>query len=204
VPLGCFSGEDVAILAGGRSLTTDDVALAREHGCTLVALNRAYEVAPDAAWLYGSDPAKFWADHPKALEHAGIRITCRRLNRPDTEALTKAAKAGVEVLQHAGQDTVGASPDPGVVRGNNSLAHVLSVIAHTRARRVLLLGADMRPGHWHGGYPGRPEPDYRKQVVPTLASLVQPLARAGVIVINCAPRSALPYWLRASLREVFG
>ena len=62
---------------------------------------------------------------------------------------------------------MGASPDPATVRGNSSLAQVLSVIAHTGAARVLLLGADMKPGRWHRGYPGQPEPDYARQVIPT-------------------------------------
>jgi hypothetical protein len=203
VPAGCFKGADVAILAGGKSLTTDDIDLARDHGCVLIALNRAFEVAPDVAWLYGSDPDRFWSRYPGALEHVGLKITCRRLNRPDPVALIAAVEAGVRVLQHAGQDTVGASADPGTVRGNNSLGHVLSVIAHTGTRRVLLLGADMRPGHWHGGYPGQPEPDYQRTVIPTFALLARQLLVARVLVINCAPRSALPYWPRASLRDVF-
>jgi hypothetical protein len=113
------------------------------------------------------------------------------------------------VLRHTGLDYPqpvprheGASPDPVVVRGNNSLFQVLSVIAHTGVRMVLLLGADMRGGHFHRGYPEQGEPDYDGQIIPPFGTLVQPLESAGVTVFNCCPASALPWWPRVPLRSV--
>jgi hypothetical protein len=207
----CFAGRTIAILCGGKSLRLEDIEKLKGRRIRIIAINRAFELAPKADWLYGCDAERFWTWHPEALAFKGTKITVMPAHKPPSSALLRLAAAGVHVLRHAGRDLSteiraggGASPDPGEVRGNCSLAQVLSIIAHTGAAQVLLLGADMRPGRWHDGYPGQPEPDYARQVIPGFASLVRPLAEAGVDVVNVTPGSALPWWPRVSIEEVLG
>lgn len=200
----CWPGECVAILAGGKSLIAMDVDHLRGR-CRVIAINRAFKLAPWADWLYGCDSHQFWTWHPEALEFPGTKIVVRPAGNVTAmparwPLLKRLSDAGVNVLRHTGLDYPqavpqheGISPDPRVVRGNNSLAQILSVIHHTGAKTVLLLGADMRGGHFHGGY-GMGEPNYVQSIIPLMAKAAAQLAEAGLAVLNCSPGSALPYW----------
>lgn len=167
--------------------------------------------APYSDWLWGCDADRFWKWHPEALEFAGTKVVVRAIaaSREQWRRYAALQAAGVKVLKHSGHKHPiamgrheGASPDPGVVHGNNALFQVLSVIIHTGASTVLLLGADMHGRHWHGGYRDFAAPDYALNVVPNFASLVRPLAKAGVVVLNATPGSALPYWPSVKLEDV--
>ena len=205
----------MAILAGGRTLSQVDVDHAFQRCDAVIAINRAFRLAPTAAWLYGcdADPTRFWGMHPEATEFAGTKIVVRPCGDVSSmparwSILARLGEAGVKILRHSGLEYPcgpkheGASPDPRIVRGNNSLFQILSIIAHTGASTVLLLGADMRGGHFHGGYPHQGEPNYALSVIPNFATLVRPLADAGIAVLNCCPTSAIPYWPRVRLRDV--
>ena len=210
-----WPGETVAILCGGESLTPEDVNYLRDR-CRVIAINRAYVRAPWADWLFACDAGRFWQwcggpgrlypAEPDAWDFAGLKITVwsPSLIPPHVEHLRKLldARPEVRVIRHAGDNRhEGESGDPGVLYGNNSLYQLLSVIRFTGARRVLLLGADMLGGHWHPPWP-MGGPNFPRSVVPKFTSLVEPLARAKVEVINCSPGSALEAFPKRELREV--
>ena len=149
--------------------------------------------------------------HPEATFFEGIKVVVRGANNLPRERwrqLKALSNAEVKVLRHSGQGYPvtsrheGISPDPAVVRGNCSLFQILSVIAHTGASTVLLLGADMHGHHWHEGYPGIGQPDYANAVIPQFQSLVKPLAAANVAVLNVSPGSALPWFPHMRLEDV--
>jgi hypothetical protein len=144
---------------------------------------------------------RLYPEDPDAWEFAGLKITAWSPALPAVhlQHLRPLIEIGVKVIRHAGDNRhEGESGDPGVVYGNNSLYQVLSVIRHTGARRVLLLGADMLGGHWHSAWP-MGEPNYSHSVVPKFRSLVEPLA--GIDIINCSPGSALDAFPKRDLRE---
>lgn len=189
-----------------------DIDLVREAGCKVIAINRAYRLAPWADWLWGCDADRFWAWHSDAVDFAGTKIVIRPCGDASSyparwAKLAELAAAGVNILRHSAREYPGparhegASSDPAVVYGNNSLYQILSVIAHTGASTVLLIWADMTGGHWHEGY-STGEPDYAISIVPYFETLVQPLKKAGVTVINCTPGSAIPYWPVLQLEAV--
>ena len=209
----CWPGQTVALLGGGESLTTAQVNACRGV-CRVVAINRAFRPAPWADWLWGcdADPHRFWGTHPDALEFDGVKIVirgARSVSRETLRSLDRLSQSGVRVLRHSARDYPapscvheGMSPDPAVMRGNNALFQILSIIVHTGAARVLLLGADMRGNHWHGGYKGQGQPNYAQSIIPPFATLVRPLDAAGVDVVNCSPGSALQTFPQAALGEV--
>ena len=59
----CWPGECVAILGGGFSLTQAQVDHCRGR-CRVIAINRAFKLAPWSDWLYGCDSDRFWTWHP--------------------------------------------------------------------------------------------------------------------------------------------
>ena len=175
----CFEGECVALLGGGASLQQEDADHLRGK-CRVVAINRAgvprprghqgrWVYAPWADWGWFGDVDKFWKWHPEAIDFPGTKIVVRKIcpTREDLADYAALAAKGVKVLRHSGHKHPiamgvhdGTSPDPAIVHGNNALFMLLSVIAHTGAHTVLLLGADMHGQHWHGGYFRRGQPDY--------------------------------------------
>lgn len=202
----CWPGETVAVLACGSSLVQEDVDRVVERWPT-IAINRSYVMAPGATWLYACDPGRFWAwcggpqrlypAEPDAWDFAGEKVVVwsPSVAGPHVSHMRQLVEARPEVRivrhgGHGGENHLGASDDPGVVKGNNSLFQVLSVIHHTGAARAVLLGADMRGGHFHAPWP-MGEPNYKQSVAPRFASLVAPLASAGVEVVNCARGGSL-------------
>lgn len=217
-----WPGETVAILAGGQSLTQEQADHCRGR-CRVIAINRAGLPRPahhagrwvSATWadmLWASDVDRFWVWHPEAIEFAGIKVVVRKIapSREDWRRYAALAERGVKVIKHSSHKHPGSmgkhegtSGDPGIVHGNNALHMILSVLPHTGAATALLLGADMHGQHWHGGYRNMGPPTYATSCIPNFATLVKPLARAGVTVLNCSPGSALPsYWPHMRLEDV--
>ena len=154
---------------------------------------------PTAELLWGCDARDhgFWQWHPEALEFPGIKVVVRGVvpNRETWARLKQLNDAGREGDQaqrpqpppgHGGAR--GHQPRPRHRARQQRLAQILSVIHHTGASTVLLLGVSMKPGRAHGNYPdGSNEPTYAASVIPPFATFVRPLREAGVAVLNCSP-----------------
>ena len=196
----------------------DYVMEKREQGlCKIIAINRTGlhkpPCAPFSELLWGCDARDngFWRWHPEAIEFPGTKVVVRGVSpNPETwRRLKQLNDAGVKVIKHSGHKLMpmsvheDVSHDPAIVHGDNGLSQILSVIHHTGASTVLLLGVLMKPGRAHGNYPGGSgEPTYAASVIPRLATFVAPLRRADVAVLNCSPGSALPYFEHVRLEAV--
>lgn len=90
------------------------------------------------------------------------------------------------------------SRDPELIyTGGNSGYQAINLAWHFGAARILLLGYDMRPGHWHGKHP-RPLSNYSpyEEWVRRFRLLAGDL---DIPVVNCTPGSALDAFPMASL-----
>jgi hypothetical protein len=169
------------------------VALARlENKCRVIAINDAIFVAWWADWLHGCD-YKWWNWHrSSALKFTGIKTTLTD-SVPDAwdVHLLKTAKADKE-------GRTGGFPAEAdtVAGGGNGAFQCIQLAAKAGAKRILLLGVDMKFGedkqsHWFGDHPDRIKSDYEGTMLCHFPSLVEPLAQRNVEVINCSPDSAL-------------
>jgi hypothetical protein len=188
-----WPGETVVCIAGGPSLTAEDVAAVRGRA-RVIAINDAYKLAPWADVLYACD-SKWWRWHRGVPSFSGPKYALER---------SSAKFPGVQVLRHTG--TTGLERDPGAVRtGKNSGYQAINVAVHFGAARILLLGYDMSRGpdgkeHWFGHHPNcqrSPFESFRRH----FETLVDPLAALGVTVINCSRRTALQAFPRLPLEE---
>lgn len=195
-----FEGQPVIIVAGGPSLIGFDWS--RLTGKNVIAINRAYEVVPGAAVLWWSD-SRFWRHHRDGLGAHGAmwKATCN-INYHESDALPDWVKQYV-ISGHKGFDE-----DPGKLRsGNNSAFAATHLAAHLGARRIILLGVDMRHGpagetHFHDGHGMQHlEQTLTDLMVPYFGSLAEPLAERGIEVINASPDSALGIWPRRTIDE---
>lgn len=187
-----FPGSTIVCIASGPSLTAEDVHYCRGKA-PIVAVNTSYRLAPDCAVIWGSD-AKWWAWHKGVPEFSGLRYC---LEKP-------AMKWGVQILRNTGHAGLEESPT-GVKNGRNSGYAALNCAVHLGASRIVLLGYDCKRGpngeeHWHPDHPHKirsPYDSFRRY----FDTMVEPLKKRNVSVVNCSRDTALQAFLRMPLEE---
>jgi hypothetical protein len=195
-----FEGRRAFIVAGGPSLLGFDFGrIALEP---TIAINRAHEAMPHASVLWWSDVI-FWRRNREALlaHHAPYKATALY----DYQAEDYPPIDLVHCYKFTG--CTGFDADPACLRhGNNSSYAAMHLAAHLGARKIILLGVDMRHAegrsHWHDGYPQPALQETLEQLMlPYFATLAPALAERKIEVLNASPDSALTVWPRCSIEE---
>ncbi len=173
----------------------DDVDACRGRS-RVIAISDAYRLAPWADVLYSCD-AKWWEHHQGVATFPGLKFAVE----------ARAGRwPGVQILQNTGFSGLEMMPT-GVRTGANSGMQAINLAVHLGARRIVLLGYDMRPAadgrtHWFGRHPGtlhRCSPYER--FMAAIATLAAPLREIGVEVLNASRQTALTVFPRVSLEE---
>ena len=199
-----WPGATVVCLASGPSLTEALPAVERWHAADAddprraIAVSDAYRLAPWADLLYSCDAA-WWRLH---LERVKARFigACVTIDAclEDDRVLT------------LGQDARGMSDDPSTLgTGSNSGYQAVNLACLLGARRVVLVGYDMRRVHGRSHFFGEhPEP---LGVSSPYALFIEAFAAAagwlrdrGVEVVNCTPGSALTCFPFKPLEDALG
>lgn len=182
------------LIGGGPSLTPADVDAVRGRA-RVIAINESVRLAPWADVLWASD--RKWIDWNDGVPNfKGLKFSI--------ESRDTTTRSDWTVLKNTG--FLGLETEPKALRtGFNGGYQALGLAYHMGAKRVILLGFDMKGDangrcHWHPPHPdGRVSP-YDK-FIEAFDSIVQPLKDAGVEVINCTPNSALKCFPYQSLQE---
>lgn len=165
-----------AVLATGPSMC-QALADSVRGRCYVVAVSDSYRLAPWADAIASSDIA-WWRQHPQAMGLPGVKFTAA----PTWQGADQLARV------------------PEAVSGTNSGLLGLMVAVRMGAKRVLLLGLDLRGDHFFGRHP---EPlknpdDHRFAVFCRQFEAYRP---RGVEILNCTPGSALDVYPRADLAD---
>ena len=189
-----FDGETVACIASGQSLTREDCERCRE--LRVIVVNDAYRLAPWADVLYAADGP--WWDHKRGVpEFDGIKVTCT------VEAAKRWGLKHVAVRNtQGGLPYRGVSLDPSfLVSGGNSGFQAFNLAVLFGAKRIVLLGYDMRGTHFFGEHPSplRKTQSFEKWIA---RFSTVPAMLKGVEVINCTRETALKCFPMARLEEV--
>lgn len=193
-----WPGETVAILAGGPSLTADQVDYVRGKA-RVIAINNAYRLAPWADALYACD-GEWWDSYRP--EFAGLKIT---------QDAAAAQKHGLLHVPLSNQPATGISLDPQFIHsGRNGGYQALNLSVHLAGPGLrILLGYDMKRAngrrHWHADHgPGMKNPDeFLFQLwIDAYDTARLDLHRAQVNVVNASPDSALLCFPRKPLQDV--
>lgn len=195
-----FASATVCLVAGGPSLKNFDWS--RLHGRQVIAINRAFETCPQAQVLWWSDHLFYLRNREAIDAHAApYKATGLRSNEQH-------ADLAAEVHRYRFTGLHGLDAEPGCVRtGNNSAFAALHLAAHLGARKIVLLGVDMKHGaagetHWHNGHGiAHIEHTLTHQMLPYFESLKEPLAALGIEVLNANPESALLTWPRMTFDQ---
>lgn len=183
----------VYVVGGGASLKGFDWG--RLNGKRVMAVNRAYEVLPQAEVVYFSD-FRFWIWNQDDLNsHAGRKIT----------SAAKIKQKNIERVKITG--LTGIDTTPGCIRqGNNSGYGAINLALHLGATQILLLGFDMKFSggqcHWHDGYPVLNSEKMLKNMLHYFDTMVEPMEKLGVEVINLNTESELHCFKKMSVEEI--
>lgn len=198
-----WKGQTVVILAGGPSLTREQVEIVMQVGSgnldvRVIAINNAYELAPWADILYFCDDRWYEWHREEVQAFKGMRVTLENLKLQNE----------IEVRALRDYGVVGFAPrNDGVSNGRNSGYQALHLAAWLGAARVLLLGYDMRPidgrQHWHEEHRVRTPANIFAGWISAFDSIASDLTRRGVEVINCSPGSALKAFPCMDLQAAF-
>lgn len=196
-----WPGETVVCLGGGPSLTQAQADFVhgvwRAGRARVIAINDSYRLAPWADALYACD-ARWWDWHKGAPEFEGLKVS-------QDERLAETYPE-VRRLTTTGGD--GFDPNPAHLRtGKNGGYQAIHLAVHLGARRIVLLGYDMKQtggrSHWHEGHPvPNTEQVYARVMLPHFETLLRPLDLLGVEVLNATPGSALEVFPTARLEDV--
>lgn len=192
----CFEGRTVAILASGPSMSPAVADAVHAADVPAIAINTTFRLAPWAWMLYAAD-LQWWQhrDHRDAARFAGLRVTIDIGAGDIPDGLLSLRRSG----------TNGFDADPENLRtGANSGYQAVHIAAHAGAARILLCGMDMQGGHWHGEHPRGLKVNTIEQFEKCCSlfrTLVEPLKKCGVEVVNVTPGSRLDCFRRSTLEE---
>lgn len=188
------------ILGGGPSLKSMD--LSPLHDKRVIGVNNAYQLGDwvDVCWFGDS---QWYDNHRERLEQfPGMRVHCcnRHADRPGTKRIMRGKPVGID-------------PRPSFIAWNgNSGASAINLAYHFGAKRVVLLGFDMKFGdlgenNWHndhklpsrkGRHPWDPYPGFLKN----FPDIKRDADRLGFEIFNATPDSALDVFPKVKLEEV--
>jgi hypothetical protein len=210
-------GETVVILAGGPSLKGFDASILRPRHhpfeytpvpyARVITINDSWRMAPWADVHYFCDAR--WRDQQVNLNRQSLDKSTDFAQMIYKGFWVKGGQdlehPHVRTLKFTGQQ--GWEPAPTALRhGSNSGYQAIHLAAHYGAKRIILLGYDMhvdpKRSHWHDEERAS---NFAKLIelsfLPHFQTLVDPLAAAGVEVINATPGSALKCWPYLPLEE---
>lgn len=186
-----WPGSTMVCIATGPSLTQAQVDAVRDKARVIV-VNDAYRLAPWADVLYAAD-AKWWKWHKNVPGFAG-----RKYSIDPTQIV------GIDTLRNSGETGLCLGPH-GLRTGHNSGYQAINLAVHLGAKRIILLGYDMQGArnkqHFFGKHPDGSQPPFAA-CLKDFATLVGPLAAAGVEIVNCTPGSAIRCFRVARLEDV--
>jgi len=191
-----WPGSAFVIVAGGPSLTQDQVNACRDRQwrgakVRIIVVNDGYRVAPWADVLYFCD-CKWWQWHAKHLggwDRPIVRLDGGKYDFGDPR---------IKVMRNV--DTGGLCEQrDGLMTGRDSGYQAMNLAVHLGAKRIVLLGMDMQAHvspngvrtHWFGDHPGGTSSSVYDSMLPWFDTLVKPLQKRGVEVINATPGSRI-------------
>lgn len=198
-----WSGDTAVCLGSGPSLCREDVEAVRGRA-RVIAVNTSWQMAPWANVLYAAD-WPWWQHYRGVPEFQGMKYSIQQLEwrREGLRKVGPQSRYGVTVLDNTG--VKGLERDPSGLRtGMNSGYQAINLAVHFGVSRIVLLGYDMRGGHWHGPHPeGVRRHAQVESYQPMFPFLVQPLRELGVAIVNCSRETALTCFERRPLSDLF-
>jgi len=185
----------VVIIAGGPSLTREDVEHVENSGVDIIGINDAYRICRKLTILYACD-RRWWQQHYGKVKD----LPCRKISLEDT---------GYPLDDRVINDgPTGLSLEwPKVKTGRNSGYQAINVAILLGYKRLILLGYDMQltgnKVHWFGSHPAPLSNSTERRLAAWVKTYndLPGLLPPGVEIINATRKTALTCFPRMSLDE---
>lgn len=183
------------VMASGPSMSSTVPTRNPEH--RYIVTNTTFRLAPWADVVYGCD-FLWWKTHAAEVRRECPDMACW------TQDKASAERYGVNLVRN---EALPGSSLTGLRVNGNSGAGAINLAVLFGARRIVLLGFDMREGpagekHWHADHPS---PCVQKQLFGEwqhkFESVAKDLKALGVEVLNATPGSALKCFPTVSFEE---
>lgn len=190
-----WPGQTVFIVGGGPSISEMNLHPLRGHRC--IGVNDAFKLLPfvDVTWF---TDCQWYKWNEEALSYyTGLIVGAPRCLCPHPR-----------VLQLRRDDASGISINPEVVKWNkNSGSSAINLAYHFGAKRVVLIGFDMRPQNgrhnWHNNHRHTPrETIYQDLFLEPYTQIAADAERLGLEILNATQNSALTVFPMVILEEV--
>ena len=192
-----FSDQTVFLVASGPSLRSVDVSALKPF--PTIAVNLTFKLCPWAPVMYWTD-FRFWTWYRAEIDEfkGSIFSACPQDVRM--------GERGVR-LKLSGSE--GLDPDARKLRhGNNSGYAAINLALHFGAKRIVLVGYDMKQGddgelHWHQDHPSKTKPHVFASMIANYKTLPRSLRDhfPHTIIVNATEGSALDMFPRATLGD---
>jgi hypothetical protein len=192
-----WTGETVVIVASGPSAASAELSLAKGKA-KFIAINKSHELAPWADAIYCCD-SNYWRHVHGLPEYTGLKMTGEY--RPVMEPWNIKA---VNISKHF--DRLILDKPGHVGSGGNSGFQALNLAVQFGARKIVLVGYDLRVDHglhWHGPHPkGMNNPGnglgrWRRSIDGAMSDL----AKLDIQVINASMVSMLQNYPKMTFAE---
>lgn len=188
----------VFIIGGGDSLKGFDYSKLDDK--LVIGINQACVYLPNLTAIYWAD--ENWAaknDNTLNRHNCKLRFTGKMNLRGDYATSSTKAPGGATLLSITGK--LGLDSDINNVRGDNSGSHVINLCINAGAKKIVLLGFDMKVGHWHNDY----EFGYDDGIYQTFLASINSIAAAlpeDVEIINCSLESNIKVFPKVPFDEL--
>lgn len=139
--------KSVVIIAGGPSLTREDVELAEKSGCAIIGINNAYQMTDKLDILYGCD-SKWWQHHLSWVPGNVDKYSLKKDKKDE-------GVGGVKQMERGGRKGL-SRVWPVLNTGGNSGYQAINLAYLLGYKTIILLGYDMQntggQTHWHGDH----------------------------------------------------
>lgn len=190
-----WTGETAFIVGGGPSVASQNIELLR--GRRVIVVNSSYEAVPFADYLIYCDH-EWWAAHRKALEGFGGKII-----NPTSSHHRCDRRLFVRKIYPPGL----SSDRSALAVRRTTFTGAINLAVHLGAARIVLLGADGKMGADGKSHHHQPHRWWRFKAERwdlhrrELETLVEPLRKLGIDVVNASPGSAWDLWPVMTLDE---
>jgi hypothetical protein len=196
-----------SVIAGTSPLNVYSPYMKELHDKHVIGINVAYMLGDWVDVVFFGDHSFFLKNEHKLAEFPGLKVCC------DPHA---AREPWIKYVARDVNHVKGISPDPRKVSWNhNSGAASISLAVHMGAKRIMLLGFDMKLGdnkaqHWHDVYHRMESRNPRKAMeMPFDMHLMGfkqidiDAKKLGVEILNLSPDSSITQFRKVALEECY-
>jgi hypothetical protein len=193
------------VKAGQLPLSELSPFMAAIHGKHVIGINVAFMIGNWIDMCFFGDNGFYLRYREQLALFPGLKVSCNM--QPGRDGFVKC-------LDRDGGHPKGISMRPGYVSWNsNSGAAAISIAAQTGAKRIVLLGFDMKLSndknqHFHNVYQRGPVVDdrrMRKLPFPRhlrgFPAIAEDAKKLGIEIINCSPTSAIDSFPKYTVKQ---